>query len=87
MENEEKVKVSWLAKKKELWKMPVAKLMEVLKEFEKEKMKLEYKLRQDGYLNDRIATPKEFRGNLKQVRKQIACVKTMLNVKLMNKPI
>jgi hypothetical protein len=88
---------NWNAQKKDLWKMPPNKLMEVLQELEKEKFHLENALHLEGKSVHRYgygtfsgsfalsATKKWGGGNMKKLRKMIACVKTMLNVKLSKK--
>ena len=86
--------LTWNGIKKELWKEKPNVLMKKLQELETEKQRVEVYLRMNGHSAKRYAYQnkvdtasgnirKEFRsGNLNQIKKQIACVKTMLNVKL-----
>lgn len=76
-------KLTWNAQKKELWKKNPAELMQKLQELETEKMKMEINTRLGGHMVNRanIADGKK-NFKIKDLRHKIACIKTMLNVKL-----
>lgn len=81
-------KLTWNGQKKLLWKMNVKELQEKLQQLETEKMKQEMQARR--FLGDlaipmmvnRQAKIKGDAFNLKEARHRIACIKTILNVKL-----
>lgn len=81
-------KLSWNAEKKELWKMKSNDLMQRLQELQKDEMFQE--MRSRGYTGDpyipmssnRMQNTHDCIVNIKQTRHKIACIKTMLNIKL-----
>ena len=76
-------KLSWNAKKKELWKSSQKDLLIKLQELEKEKFKMEITSRNNGHSSTRqINTTGNKFNMLKELRHRIACIKTMLHVKM-----
>lgn len=81
-------KKSWNAIKKDLWQMDVGELQKKLQELNNQRYKDEAKAR--GYSGDlrvpmhcgRVSNSHESSVNLKVLRHRIACIKTMLHVKL-----
>ena len=81
-------KYNWNAQKKDLWKSPVKELQNKLNELQKEKMKAEMNAR--GFMGDisvpmkqdRIMNSKQSHVNLKNLRRKIAFIKNVLNLKL-----
>lgn len=80
--------VSWNAQKKELWHLSIKDLQDKLHQMENQLMKDEMKSR--GFVGDmgipmnrnRVTNTKESHVDLKGLRHKIACLKTMLTVKL-----
>lgn len=83
------VKKSWNAEKKELWHLNTADLMEKLQQLKTQLMKEEMGSR--GYSgdlripmhNERVSNTHEANFDLKGLRHKIACIKTMLHVKML----
>ena len=81
-------KLTWNGQKKEFWKMPIKELQEILQQLETQKMKEEMQSRR--FLGDmqipmtikRQAKTKGDTFNLRETRHRIACIKTILNIKL-----
>jgi len=72
-------KLSWNAHKKELWKLNPSQLMEKLQELQTQLFKDNNKIRMGS---KRQACTEKNHVDLKGLRHKIACIKTMLNVKL-----
>lgn len=86
----EEEKLSWNAEKKLLWKEKAPVLMEKLQELETNRMKLETKMmtKAGSSMSVRNYPTEKYIGkfgNIRLIKKQIACVKTMLHVKMLNK--
>lgn len=74
--------LSWNAQKKELWKKSTNELQQKLQEIQHEILIQEKEIRGGGY--KRMANYKSLSVNLKRDRHRVACIKTMLHVKLQN---
>lgn len=79
---------TWNAQKKELWTLPVKELKDKLEELKKDRLRMETILRADGHSVKRQNYPHKGKvgkgfagGSIKQIRKAIACIKTMIGVK------
>lgn len=80
--------LTWNGQKKEFWKLNVKELQAKLQELETQKVRAEMKAR--GFMGDfsfamhhrRLANTKESHVDLKGLRHKIACIKTILHVKL-----
>lgn len=90
-------KLTWNGKKKELWGYGHRELTKLLQELENERRDLEVKYRMQGRTHKRFnsnAVRSYYNknksalhiGNLGQVRKRIACIKTILNIKFSEAP-
>ena len=76
-------KLSWNAIKKNLWKLDTKDLMVKLQEIETEVMKQEILLRTG--VGERRAYSKGQKGNLGELKRRIACIKTMIHTKMLGK--
>ncbi len=72
--------LKWNAIKKELWKLNVSDLQIKLQEILTERQKVEVTVR-IGHKKRQVYHEKD-KFNLKNLNKRIACIKTMLHVKL-----
>lgn len=80
-------KYNWSAEKKDLKKLKVNDLMEKLQEMETERFRLETHMRSSNGSSVHIRNyPSEPQlrpyGNLKKIKKTIAYIKTILNIKM-----
>lgn len=74
-----KGKLTWNAQKKDLWKENTKELMKKLQELETQLIKDTSKITFGAH---RVECTPDAHADLKGLRHKIACIKTMLNVKL-----